>query len=54
MSKKIIYALFLALVVVLAQGQAQGAYRAAYWDADYADHWIGAGDAAAARDALEA
>ena len=53
MSKKIIYALFLALVIGLAQGQAQGAYRAAYWDADYADHWIGAGDAAAARDALE-
>ncbi|MCP4611692.1 MAG: hypothetical protein GY845_23530 [Planctomycetes bacterium] len=54
MWKKIIYALFLALVVGLAQGQAQGAYLAAYWDADYADHWISAGDAAAARDALEA
>ena len=53
MSKKIIYALLFVLVVGLTQGQARGAYRAAYWDGDYADHWIGAGDAAAARDALE-
>ena len=53
MSKKIIYALIFVLVIWLAQGQAHGAYRAAYWDGDYADHWIGAGDAAAARDALE-
>jgi len=55
MSKKIIYALCIVLVTGLVQGQAQGAvYRAAYWDADYADHWISAGDAAAARDALDA
>ena len=54
MSKKIIYVLLFVLVIGLAQGQAQGAYRAAYWDADYADHWISADDAAAARDALEA
>jgi len=54
MSKTITYALFLTLAIVLVQGQVQGAYLAAYWDADYADHWISAGDAAAARDALDA
>jgi len=53
MSKKFIYLILFVLVLGLAQEQARGAYRAAYWDGDYADHWIGAGDAAAARDALE-
>jgi hypothetical protein len=54
MTKKIIYAMFLVLAIGLTQGQAQGAYRVAYWDGNYPDHWIGAADAAAARDALEA
>jgi hypothetical protein len=53
MSKKFIYLILFVLVLGLAQEHARGAYRAAYWDGDYADHWIGAGDAAAARDALE-
>jgi hypothetical protein len=42
------------LVLGLTQNQARGAYLAAYWDGDYPDHWIGATDAAAVRDALEA
>ena len=55
MCKKFIYSiLFLLLVLGLAEGQARGSYLAAYWDADYADHWITAGDAATVRDALDA
>jgi len=54
MCKKFIYSiLFLLLALGLAEGQARGAYLAAYWDGNYADHWINAGDAATVRDALE-
>jgi len=45
---------FFVSVLGLTQEQARGAYLAAYWDGDYPDHWIGAGDAATVRDALEA
>jgi len=55
MCKKLIYLIvFFTLVLGLAQGQARGAHLAAYWDADYADHWIVAADAATVRDTLEA
>jgi len=55
MCKKFIFSILsLLLVLGLAEGQARGAHLAAYWDADYADHWITAGDAATVRDALDA
>jgi len=54
MCKKCIYSIiFLLLALGLAEGQALGAYFAAYWDGNYADHWITAGDAATVRDALD-
>ncbi|MHC4331142.1 MAG: PA14 domain-containing protein [Planctomycetota bacterium] len=52
MCKKMIHVIFLVLVLVLAQGQARGAYLAVYWDENYPDHWINAGDAATVRDGL--
>ncbi len=55
MSKKLIYVLFFMLVLGLAQGEARGAYLAAWWDGDYpttirADETL----TVAVRDALEA
>ena len=52
MCKKLIYLIFFTLVLGLAQGQARGAYRAAYWDGDRDYGWSGGG--AGTRDALEA
>jgi len=54
MCKQIIYALFLALVIGLAQGQARGAYLAAYWDGDYPTNWAGEPAPTDVRDALDA
>ncbi|UCF17589.1 MAG: hypothetical protein JSW59_09035, partial [Phycisphaerales bacterium] len=39
MCKKLIFLTFLAVFFVLGQGQARGAYFAAYWDADYPSEW---------------
>ena len=53
MCKKFIYlTLFFTLVLGLAQGQAWGQSRAAYWDENYGTAW--AGDGGGTRDALEA
>ena len=54
MCRKLIYLIFFMLVLGLAEGQARGAYLAAYWDEDYPTHWIAEADTIAVRDALEA
>ncbi|HUV66996.1 MAG TPA: LamG domain-containing protein, partial [Sedimentisphaerales bacterium] len=52
MRTKLIYSiLFLLLVLGLAEGQAWGQYRAAYWDGNYGTAWAGGGEGT--RDALE-
>ncbi|HUU18663.1 MAG TPA: hypothetical protein VMW72_16055 [Sedimentisphaerales bacterium] len=53
MAKQIIYALLFVLVIGLAQGQARGAYLAAYWDGDYPTNWAGEPAPTDVRDALE-
>ncbi|MHC4189397.1 MAG: discoidin domain-containing protein, partial [Planctomycetota bacterium] len=52
MCKKLIYLIFFTLVLGLAQGQARGAFLAAYWDGNYDWGWSGSGEGT--RDALEA
>jgi len=52
MCKKLVYLTFFTLVLGLTQGQARGAYRAAYWDGNYEAVWSGGGEGT--RDALEA
>ena len=52
MCKKLMCLIFFLLVLGLTRGQALGAYRAVYWDGNYADHWISAADAATVRDGL--
>jgi len=39
MCKKLIYLVFFMLVLVLAEGQAWGTYRAVYWDMRYWTNW---------------
>ena len=54
MCKKLICLTFFLLVLALAQGQARGAYLAAWWDGDYPTNWAAEASTVAVRDALEA